>query len=66
MEAVSTMSAAGWSDEETLQLIELWGDDRVQAELEGCKCNKQVYERVSREMVRAGHKRTAEQCRDKA
>lgn len=58
--------SAGWSDEETLKLIELWGDDRVQAELEGCKRNKQVYERVSREMVRAGHKRTAEQCRDKA
>ena len=54
MEAVSAMSATGWSDEETLKLIELWGDDRVQAELEGCKRTKQVYERVSREMVRAG------------
>ena len=66
MEAVSAMSTAGWSDEETLKLIEFWGDDRVQAELDGCKHNKQVYEGVSREMVRAGHKRTAEQCQDKA
>ena len=37
-----------WSEEETLKLIEIWGEDSVQAELEGCKRNKQVYEKIVR------------------
>jgi len=28
---------ASWTDEETLKLLELWGEDSIQAELEGCK-----------------------------
>ena len=57
---------ASWTDEETLKLIELWGDDRIQAQLEGCKRNKEVYERIAREMAEAGLEKTAEQCREKA
>ena len=58
--------AGNWKDEEVWKLVEIWGDDTIQAALEGCKRNKQVYERVSSRMRDAGFERTAEQCRDKA
>ena len=46
-------------------LRELWGEDSIQAELEGCKRNKAVYEKIARDMVAAGYDRNAVQCRDK-
>ena len=58
--------ASTWKDEEVYKLIEIWGDDIIQAQLEGCKRNKEVYEKVARQMGNAGFKRSAEQCREKA
>ena len=58
--------AGSWTDEEVFKLIELWGDDTIQAKLEGCKRNKDVYEKIARGMREAGYARTAVQCRDKA
>ena len=60
------MASGNWSDEETFKLIELWGDDRIQIQLEGCKRNKEVYKKIAGGMVEAGHEKTAEQCRKKA
>ena len=58
---------ANWrTDEETHKLIALWGDDNIQAQLEGCKRNKEVYERIAKGMSESGHTKTAEQCREKA
>ena len=54
------------TDEETFQLIELWGEDNIQQELEGFKRNKDVYLTISKKMNEAGYEKTAEQCRDKA
>ena len=59
------MASGNWSNEETFKLIELWGDDRIQAQLEGCKRNKNVYKKIAGRMVEAGHEKTAEQCREK-
>lgn len=56
---------ATWSKEETLRLIEIWGDDRIQAQLEGTHRNKDVYTKIAREMSEAGFERTFQQCRDK-
>ena len=47
-------------------MIELWGEDRIQAQLEGCKRNKEVYATISRKMEVAGYQKSATQCRDKA
>ena len=55
-----------WSDEEVFKLIELWGDDAIQAKLEGCKRNKEVYKKIARGMREAGYDRSADQCRDNA
>ena len=48
-----------------LALIELWGEEGVQDQLEGCKRNKSVYERIARGMLEAGYERTGDPCRDK-
>ena len=57
--------AGSWSKEETLKLIEIWGNDAIQAQLEGCKRNQEVFSRIAAEMSEAGFERTAQQCRDK-
>ena len=54
-----------WSDEETLKLIELWGDEEIQALLEGCTRNRHVYEKVAEGTKEAGYDRSGVQCRDK-
>ena len=38
---------AVWTDEETTKPIELWGEEDIQAMLEGCKRNKAVYENIA-------------------
>ena len=48
-----------------LQLIELWGEEGVQEQLEGAKRNKHVYEKLTEEMLKKGSEKTGEQCRAK-
>jgi len=55
-----------WQDEEVYKLIELWGDDVIQSQLEGCKHNREVYEKISKAMKEAGYNKSSDQCRDKA
>lgn len=56
---------ATWSKQETLKLIEIWGDDRIQAQLEGVHRNQDVFNKITREMGKSGFDRTFQQCRDK-
>ena len=56
---------ATWSKEETLRLIEIWGDDRIQAQLEGVHRNQDVFTKIAREMSESGFERTFQQYRDK-
>ena len=58
-------SSSNWRKEETLKLIALWGEEDVQAQLEGCRSNRQVYDKIAREMAAANFERTFVQCRDK-
>ena len=58
-------SMATWSKEETLKLIEIWGDDRIQSQLEGVHRNQDVFNKIAREMGESGFDRTFQQCRDK-
>jgi len=62
---MASSSGSTWNKEETLRLIEIWGDDRIQAQLEGAHRNRNVYMKIAREMSEAGYQRTLEQCRDK-
>lgn len=54
-----------WTEEETEMLIQLWGDESVQAQLERCTKNQSVYDRISSQMKDAWYSRTAVQCRGK-
>ena len=55
---------ANWTDEETLKLIEIWGGDAIQAMLEGCRRNKDVFVKISKELEAAGFSKKADQCRE--
>ena len=37
-----------WSESEMIKLIEIWGEDSIHAELEGCKRNKKIFEKIAR------------------
>ena len=50
---------AYWCDKETFKLIELWGEDKIQAQLEGCKRYKEVFVAISRKMEEAGYQKSA-------
>ena len=54
-----------WSRVEMLKLIELWSAEDVQIQLEGCKRNKLVFEKIASEMHNRGFERTFQQCREK-
>ena len=53
---------AVWNEEETLKLIEIWGEDSIQAMLEGSKRNKNIFNKISRKMEAAGYEEAADQC----
>ena len=46
-------------------LIQLWGEEGVQEQLEGAKRNKHVYEKIARQMKEKDIDKTADQCRTK-
>ena len=56
--------AAAWREEETVKLIEVWGEDDIQEKLEGCTRNKHIYQKISDGMKAAGYDRSAIQCRE--
>ena len=51
--------------EETFMLINLWSEDVIQEQLEGCCRNSQVYRKIADDLREAGFSRSLEQCRDK-
>lgn len=53
-----------WSDEETAELISIWSDDVIQEGLEGPR-NKDIFEKISKNLMKKGHNRSIEQCREK-
>ncbi|XP_023121890.1 uncharacterized protein zgc:113263 [Amphiprion ocellaris] len=54
---------SSWLDEETLALIDIWGDEDVQKALRGFVHNGHVYADISERMHDLGFSKTSEQCR---
>ena len=50
-----------WSEHETLYLVELWGEDSIQVQIEGCARNREVYVKSAEQMKEAGYSRTGVQ-----
>jgi len=44
---------ATWGKPETLKLIDLWADDKVQEELEGCHHNRDIYQHIAMKLQEA-------------
>lgn len=63
--AGSVVKLATWTKQETLKLIKIWGRENIQAQLEGCKRNQEVYKKIARELQSEGYERTFQQCREK-
>ncbi|XP_049617188.1 uncharacterized protein zgc:113263 [Syngnathus scovelli] len=51
-----------WTEEETLHLLDIWGNDSVQRALKGCLKNRHIYVQIAQKMAERGFKRTVEQC----
>ena len=60
-----TPDKMAWHKHETLFLISIWGEDSIQAQIEGCTRNKEVYDRVAKQMREEGYSRTGVQCHEK-
>jgi len=48
---------------ETKALIDLWGEETIQKELDGAKLTKEIYQTISMHMEDLGYKRMWLQCR---
>lgn len=56
---------SNWSDPEVVELLHLWADEAVQAELESCLRNQHVFNRIAEVLRDKGIHRTGDQCREK-
>ena len=54
-----------WSDKEVKALLAIWGDSKIQEELDGAVRNQVVFERIAKQLKEQGIKRDWKQCRAK-
>uniref|UniRef100_A0A8C3S909 SCAN box domain-containing protein n=1 Tax=Chelydra serpentina TaxID=8475 RepID=A0A8C3S909_CHESE len=65
MPSLNRKRAPTWSDREVLDLIAVWGDESILAELRSKRRNAKIYEKISQAMTERGYSRDATQCRVK-
>ncbi|XP_065421363.1 myb/SANT-like DNA-binding domain-containing protein 2 [Chrysemys picta bellii] len=65
MQADNRKRAPAWTMREVLDLIAVWGEDSVLAELRSKRRNAKTFEKISKGMMERGHNRDSEQCRVK-
>ena len=58
-------SSSNWTDAQVFKLIDAWGDEDIQEQLEGSKRNKHVYEKMATTLRTYGIEKSGEQCRTK-
>ena len=44
-----------WTDAETAKLLEIWSEDRIQAQLRGAVCNEVPFRKIVDELEKAGY-----------
>lgn len=54
-----------WADKEVKALLAVWGDGKIQEELDGAVRNKAVFERIAKQLQEQGYERDWKQCRAK-
>ncbi|XP_065435280.1 SRRM2 protein homolog rsr-2-like [Chrysemys picta bellii] len=65
MQADNPKRAPAWTVREVLDLIAVWGEDSVLAELRSKRRNAKTFEKMSKGMMERGHNRDSDQCRVK-
>ncbi|XP_053885517.1 myb/SANT-like DNA-binding domain-containing protein 2 [Malaclemys terrapin pileata] len=65
MQADNRKRAPAWTVQEVLDLIAIWGEDSVLAELRSKRRNAKTFEKISKGMMERGHNRDSDQCRVK-
>ncbi|XP_053893684.1 uncharacterized protein LOC128842044 isoform X2 [Malaclemys terrapin pileata] len=65
MQADNRKRAPAWTVREVLDLIAIWGEDSVLAELCSKRRNAKTFEKISKGMMERGHNRDSDQCRMK-
>ncbi|XP_065443843.1 myb/SANT-like DNA-binding domain-containing protein 2 [Chrysemys picta bellii] len=65
MQANNRKRAPAWTVREVLDLIAIWGEDSVLAELCSKRRNAKTFEKISKGMMERGHNRDSDQCRVK-
>ncbi|KAM7145760.1 myb/SANT-like DNA-binding domain-containing protein 7 isoform 2-T2 [Macrochelys suwanniensis] len=65
MESQNRRRAPAWTEREVGDLIAVWGDETVLAELRSKRRNANTYAKVSKGMQDRGYNRDAQQCRVK-
>ena len=65
--ATCTANSRGvsWSDDEVKALLAIWGEDKVQEELDGAVRNKVVFVGIAKKMRELGYERDWQQCKVK-
>ena len=46
---------SAWTDEEVKALISIWGDSKIQEELDGAVRNKAIHTTIAKKMQENGH-----------
>ncbi|XP_016889666.1 uncharacterized protein LOC103382810 isoform X3 [Cynoglossus semilaevis] len=54
--------SAPWTDFETMTLINMWGEAKMQQELRGSYKNSRIFSLISKKLSSHGYSRTPEQC----
>ncbi|EMP34992.1 hypothetical protein UY3_07836 [Chelonia mydas] len=62
MQSQNRKRAPAWTEREVLDLITVWGEESVQAELHSKRRNASIYAKISKGMMDRGYNRDAQQC----
>jgi hypothetical protein len=65
MATTSTSRGSSWSDNEVRALISIWGEDKIQEELDGAVRNQAIFNSIAKKMEEKGYDRDWLQCRNK-
>ncbi|CAM5092110.1 unnamed protein product [Eretmochelys imbricata] len=65
MESQNHKRAPAWTEREVLDLIAVWGEESMQAELCSKRRNANIFAKISKGMIDRGYNRDTQQCRVK-
>ena len=65
MATAETNRGTVWADKEVKALLAIWGDSKIQEELDGAVRNKAIFERIAKKLQEQGYELDWKQCRTK-